>query len=400
MKSADRPSRSARSPITPSPTRGTGHHRRRAVVEAVRPEVDGGRFPIKRTVGEEVVVTADVFADGHDQVAAVAALPGGRLADRRVARGADDADRQRSVDGALHGRDARPLPSTPCRPGSTTSRRGGGALEEVRRRAGRDERARRGRRDDPPHGGGDRPPPSAGAGRRPTPRRRTGRGVADRARGDGRRRRGRVAAGGGGARRGSGGGDACARPARRGGHLRPDARGGRRADARTGGRVVRDVPALRGAGPLAQRHVRRGGGAAAGHRRHGLRRRLPSARASDRAELPQGAQQRPGRGAGRSGQPVGHRQRRKAVTRRSSRGSARSRTSTASSPRRDGWASRWRSTSPSRRRPTTPTCASTPSGSATVRTARSSTRRTRRRSTRTSTRSTSSRPTWRRSGRS
>jgi starch synthase (maltosyl-transferring) len=42
--------------------------RQRAVVQRVRPEVDGGRFPIKRTVGEAVVVEADAFADGHDQL--------------------------------------------------------------------------------------------------------------------------------------------------------------------------------------------------------------------------------------------------------------------------------------------------------------------------------------------
>ncbi len=40
--------------------------RKRVVIEGVAPEVDGGRFPIKRVVGEEVVVEADVFADGHD----------------------------------------------------------------------------------------------------------------------------------------------------------------------------------------------------------------------------------------------------------------------------------------------------------------------------------------------
>jgi starch synthase (maltosyl-transferring) len=43
---------------------------RRVVVEAVHPEVDGGRFPIKRTVGEDVIVSADVYADGHDKLAA------------------------------------------------------------------------------------------------------------------------------------------------------------------------------------------------------------------------------------------------------------------------------------------------------------------------------------------
>ena len=43
----------------------------RVVIEGVRPEVDGGRFPIKRTPGEAVLVTADVHADGHDLLAAV-----------------------------------------------------------------------------------------------------------------------------------------------------------------------------------------------------------------------------------------------------------------------------------------------------------------------------------------
>ena len=43
--------------------------RRRVVIESVRPQIDCGRFPIKRVVGETVVVEAIVFADGHDQVA-------------------------------------------------------------------------------------------------------------------------------------------------------------------------------------------------------------------------------------------------------------------------------------------------------------------------------------------
>ena len=38
-------------------------------IEEVKPEIDCGRFPIKRTVGETVVVEADVFADGHDALA-------------------------------------------------------------------------------------------------------------------------------------------------------------------------------------------------------------------------------------------------------------------------------------------------------------------------------------------
>jgi len=40
----------------------------RVVIESVRPQVDGGRYPVKRALGEEVLVEADVFADGHDQV--------------------------------------------------------------------------------------------------------------------------------------------------------------------------------------------------------------------------------------------------------------------------------------------------------------------------------------------
>ena len=44
---------------------------RKVVIENVQPEVDCGRFPIKRTIGESVEVTADIFADGHDVLYAV-----------------------------------------------------------------------------------------------------------------------------------------------------------------------------------------------------------------------------------------------------------------------------------------------------------------------------------------
>ena len=40
--------------------------RRRVVIEGISPEVDGGRFPAKRTVGDAVHVEADIFTDGHD----------------------------------------------------------------------------------------------------------------------------------------------------------------------------------------------------------------------------------------------------------------------------------------------------------------------------------------------
>jgi starch synthase (maltosyl-transferring) len=44
--------------------------RLRAVIENVKPEIDGGRFPAKRVVGEPVTVEADIFTDGHDALAA------------------------------------------------------------------------------------------------------------------------------------------------------------------------------------------------------------------------------------------------------------------------------------------------------------------------------------------
>jgi starch synthase (maltosyl-transferring) len=42
----------------------------RVVVEPVRPMVDGGDFPAKASLGEPLTIDADVFADGHDVVAA------------------------------------------------------------------------------------------------------------------------------------------------------------------------------------------------------------------------------------------------------------------------------------------------------------------------------------------
>src|SRR5208283_2259576 len=43
----------------------------RVVIAGVSPEVDGGQFPIKRTVGEEVAVAANILGDGHDVIVAV-----------------------------------------------------------------------------------------------------------------------------------------------------------------------------------------------------------------------------------------------------------------------------------------------------------------------------------------
>ena len=44
--------------------------RQRVVIENVSPEIEGGRFPVKRTVGQAVRVEADIHTDGHDLIAA------------------------------------------------------------------------------------------------------------------------------------------------------------------------------------------------------------------------------------------------------------------------------------------------------------------------------------------
>ncbi|MGD8475769.1 MAG: alpha-1,4-glucan--maltose-1-phosphate maltosyltransferase [Burkholderiales bacterium] len=40
----------------------------RLVIEAVSPEINGGRFPAKAAVGEQLQVEADIFCDGHDKI--------------------------------------------------------------------------------------------------------------------------------------------------------------------------------------------------------------------------------------------------------------------------------------------------------------------------------------------
>src|SRR5882762_7482782 len=42
----------------------------RVIIENVQPQVDGGLYPAKRTIGERVDVTADIFGDGHDHIRA------------------------------------------------------------------------------------------------------------------------------------------------------------------------------------------------------------------------------------------------------------------------------------------------------------------------------------------
>jgi len=57
-----RPAPASQGPSPPPTSRG----KVRPVIEAVRPQVDGGRYPAKAAVGDEVTVEADAFADGHD----------------------------------------------------------------------------------------------------------------------------------------------------------------------------------------------------------------------------------------------------------------------------------------------------------------------------------------------
>jgi starch synthase (maltosyl-transferring) len=57
----------AREPSHPPEWRPEG----RILIEDVWPEIDGGRYPIKRIVGDEIAVWADLLRDGHDRIRAV-----------------------------------------------------------------------------------------------------------------------------------------------------------------------------------------------------------------------------------------------------------------------------------------------------------------------------------------
>jgi starch synthase (maltosyl-transferring) len=67
--------RPAVTPIGRSELRATSGRLRdlaaeRITIEAVWPEIDGGRHPVKRVVGDILEVWADIFCDGHDELAA------------------------------------------------------------------------------------------------------------------------------------------------------------------------------------------------------------------------------------------------------------------------------------------------------------------------------------------
>jgi starch synthase (maltosyl-transferring) len=48
--------------------------RRTIVIERIEPQIDGGKHPVKRVVGDTLRVTADIFADGHTMLGAAVLL--------------------------------------------------------------------------------------------------------------------------------------------------------------------------------------------------------------------------------------------------------------------------------------------------------------------------------------
>ena len=53
------------------PARAKAQPPSRIRIEHAAPTVDGGRWPVKRTVGDAVNVSADIFRDGHEVLRAV-----------------------------------------------------------------------------------------------------------------------------------------------------------------------------------------------------------------------------------------------------------------------------------------------------------------------------------------
>ena len=44
--------------------------RKRVIIEAIQPQVDCGRYPVRRIIGDRIAISAAIFSDGHDHVAA------------------------------------------------------------------------------------------------------------------------------------------------------------------------------------------------------------------------------------------------------------------------------------------------------------------------------------------
>ncbi len=84
------------------PTEAVAEGRRRVVIESIWPQVDGGRFPIKRVTGDAITVEADAFGDGHDELAVrlVHRAPDGTISETPMeALGNDRWRGELSVDG-------------------------------------------------------------------------------------------------------------------------------------------------------------------------------------------------------------------------------------------------------------------------------------------------------------
>ena len=322
----------------------------RIPVVDVSPVAEAGRFPAKAVVGEAVPVRATVFREGHDAVAATAVLTDPV---RRRPRERPDG-RHRARAGPLRG-----APGADEHGRLDVPRRGlVGPVRHVGARRHDQGRGRRRRRADARRG---RPAARAGGGAHGCRRDVEGGRPGPQGRGHGAARHPRHPAG-----------------AARGRAVRQGARGARRAPAARLGDALAGLPAdgrpparprrllVRAVPALAGRQVRPRGREVACRARcarrpldlpriagHGLRRRLPDARAPHRRDLPQGPEQLAVRGPGRPGL---------AVRDRLPRGRARRDRADAGHVRRlrrvrrrgrGTWAWRWRSTSRCSAPPTT-----------------------------------------------
>ena len=347
--------------------------RNRVVIERLEPELDCGRHAIKRVAGDVVEVTADIFCDGHDKIAACIRYRAQDEADWREAPMAFVDNDRWGGRFPVH-RNCRYFYTIEAWRDLFESWRA-----EVMKKhdAGLDVglelsegRALIERTEEQAQGAG--PPRAAGAARRA---------------GSAAGRSGRAAAPHAGGRR------ARADEPRRHPHqrvtLRARARGVRRSAARQVRRVVRDVPALAERRSQPPRHLRRRDRAAALRAEHGFRCALLHADPPDRPRQPEGAQQHADPGGRTTRAARMPSAARRAATTRSTPSSAPSTTFTGWStpPTRTAWRSR--STSRSNARPTIRGSRNIRSGSTGARTAPSNTPRTRPRSTRTSSTSTS-----------
>ena len=93
-------------------------------IENVQPLIDCGRYPIKRIVGEDLVVEADIFKDGHDVVAAILKWRVGKRGWRQTPMVFVDNDRWRGVCTFT----TRPFTNTPSKPGPIHSAVGSRSL--------------------------------------------------------------------------------------------------------------------------------------------------------------------------------------------------------------------------------------------------------------------------------